>query len=359
MISSVRTSVAFIPLMIALLLLSTPPCMAAPDDALIDAYRQGVDFYRMGDLDSAIPELRSAVRLSELQFGDQSPELAIDLNNLAEALRRQGSLNEAEKLLQRARQIDQSQSQDETSLVAAAATLNNLGLVLMAKGRPEQALAPLRAALANVETARGPDDPDAARAAYNLALAEAAAGDLETARGLASRAAYVANRALGDRHPVTRQLRTTELRLRSLPDSRPRLPESGSPLPEPAAPPPSIRTASIQPKRPIEPSVPPPTASSVQQRMGETSIAGGQRTFAVQLMALRDEAALDGAWSHLRQRYQRLDGASRLPPMSIEVAGRGRFYRLLVGPYVLRADADALCDGLKHDGGECRVIIRN
>ncbi|WP_027133728.1 SPOR domain-containing protein [Geminicoccus roseus] len=355
----------------AVLFLSTSTSVRGADDPLIDAYLQGVDLYRKGDLDAAIPKLRRAAELSEQRFGDQSPELALDLNNLAEALRRRGDLDEAEKLLRRAYAIDQGQ--DEPDSLAAAATLNNLGLVLAAKGDPEAALSAHRQALAMVENTRGNDHPDTARAAYNLALAEAAAGNMDIARALAARAAFVSERALGDRHPVTRQMRDLEVRMRGMPDPAPAI---AAPPARPAA----VRTAPAQPSpaataddTPATTAVaPPPTpkaasaavpvmrpAGSIQQRTGEPSATGGERSFAVQLMALRSEADLDAAWNDLRQRHERLGGVDRLPTTYVDIEGKGRFYRLLVGPFLVRGEAEELCAGLKQDGGDCRVIIRN
>ncbi|WP_159711298.1 SPOR domain-containing protein [Geminicoccus flavidas] len=345
---------------------STVTAAWATEDPLIDAYLKGVDLYRRGDLDAAIPALRQAVRLSEQRFGPESPELALDLNNLAEALRRQGDLREAERLLRRAQAIDQAQ--DEVDPLAAATTLNNLGLVLAAKGDSRAALTAHRAALAAVEKARGNDHPDTARAAYNLALAEATAGDPRIAQALAARAAFIVDRALGDRHPLTRQMRATEARLRALPTQPPpqaKIAElNGAPEPDdatavPDAPIRAQRTAALAAVEPAAAPAAIPAAPTTRQRSGEPAAGGGERSFAVQLMALRSEADLDAAWDELRQRFADLAQAQRLPTTSVEIAGRGRFYRLLVGPYAVRTDAERLCSGLKQAGGECRVIIRN
>lgn len=338
--------------------MSTAPKVGAADDPLLDAYLEGVNLYRKGDIDAAIPKLRRAAQLSGQRYGDQSPELALDLNNLAEALRRNGDLDEAEKLLRQAYAIDLSQ--DEPASPAAGVTLNNLGLVLAAKGDKTAALSAHRAALAAVEKAHGTDHPDTARAAYNLALAEAAAGDMTAARSLASRAAFVAERALGDRHPLTRQMRATEQRLHRMPDpataaSAPLPPAPKPEAREPAAPETTVLSAG--PDLDAAPQDRP--AGTTRQRMGEPAAGGGERSFAVQLMALRNEADLDGAWIDLRQRHRRLAAIDRLPSAHVDIEGRGRFYRLLVGPYAERAEAEALCQGLKEDGGDCRVIIRN
>ena len=313
----------------------------ATDDPLLDAYLQGVDLYRKGDLDAAIPKLRQAAKLSEERFGPDSPELALDLNNLAEALRRAGKLSEAEKLLRRAYAIDSRQ--DEGSGAAVAATLNNLGLVLSAKGDHDGALNAHRAALAAAEKAQGMDHPDTARAAYNLALAEAAAGDIEVAQALAARAAYVAERALGDRHPLTQQMRKTELQLRAMP-KRPKV------AADPSA---SVATSSATPAPAPAPAPAPKTA------IAKPVLPSSTRSYAVQLVALRSEEDLDAAWIDLRRKFDRLSTIERLPPTYVDIEGRGRFYRLLVGPYADRSDADALCKGLKQDGGDCRVVIRN
>ncbi|WP_222184276.1 SPOR domain-containing protein [Geminicoccus harenae] len=354
--------------------MSTVTAARATEDPLIDAYLKGVDLYRRGDLDAAIPALRQAVRLSEQRFGPQSPELALDLNNLAEALRRQGDLREAERLLRRAQAIDQAQ--DEPDPLAAATTLNNLGLVLAAKGDARAALTAHRAALAAVEKVRGNDHPDTARAAYNLALAEAAAGDPRIAQALAARAAFIVERALGDRHPLTRQMRATEARLRALPAQLPpqatvaKLDGTAEPAGTAAVPDAPVRAQRTAALAAVEPAAAPaavpaaapaaiPAAPTTRQRSGEAAAGGGERSFAVQLMALRSEADLDAAWDELRQRHAELAQAERLPTTSVEIAGRGRFYRLLVGPYAVRTDAERLCSGLKQAGGECRVIIRN
>ena len=221
--------------------------------------------------------------------------------------------------------------------------------MLLDQRKPEQALVPLRSALAIVEKSRSADDPDAARAAYNLALAEAAAGDLPVARSLAARAAFVAERALGSRHPVTRQMKRTELQLRGLPDN-----EKPRPQPADAG---QAAVAALPDSSAAAPSA--SAAPSIREQADGRSTAKVGQSFAVQLMALRDESSVERAWTELHDRYKRLQGTTRLPTVPVEVAGKGRFYRLLVGPYATRADAQSLCSGLKRDGGECRVVIQN
>jgi cell division septation protein DedD len=135
-------------------------------------------------------------------------------------------------------------------------------------------------------------------------------------------------------------MRATEIKLRNMPDH---------PVRSKAAP---VVTAEAKEAEPTE-------ARARQKALTVTSSEANGRSYAVQLVALRSEAEIDEAWDSLRHRYDRLGSVERLPAATLDIKGRGRFYRLLVGPFQARADANALCTGLKRDGGDCRVIIRN
>ncbi|MBU1742824.1 MAG: tetratricopeptide repeat protein, partial [Proteobacteria bacterium] len=89
--------------------------------------------------------------------GEDHPDYAINLNNLAGVLRSQGRYEEAEALYRRALAIDeQTIGPDHPDY---ATHLNNLALVLQAQGKYEEAEALYRRALAIDEQTIGPDHP--------------------------------------------------------------------------------------------------------------------------------------------------------------------------------------------------------
>lgn len=101
--------------------------------------------------------------------------------------------------------------------------------------------------------------------------------------------------------------------------------------------------------QPITPpaNVTPPTAAPVLT-------APRTDSYRVQLSALRDEAQAQRAWGQLQARFPDiLDGEVFIVPSETD---RGLFYRVQAGLYGSRADANAACEALKGQGGDCFVV---
>ena len=74
----------------------------------------------------------------------------------------------------------------------------------------------------------------------------------------------------------------------------------------------------------------------------------------VQLISSPNMSAVDRAWKDLQRKYSVLQAL----PHEVETAdlgAKGLFYRLKVGAFVDRGDADKLCNTIKNSGGTCLV----
>ena len=72
----------------------------------------------------------------------------------------------------------------------------------------------------------------------------------------------------------------------------------------------------------------------------------------VQLMSSPNKAAVEKSWTTMKKKYSMLQNL----PYEVESANlgaKGVFYRLKVGSFASKADADALCSQLKTAGGIC------
>jgi tetratricopeptide (TPR) repeat protein len=109
---------------------------------------------------------RRALELNEKELGAEHPNVAVDLNNLAEALRLSGKSEEAEALFRRALRIDERVLGPQNPTVATV--LNNLAKVLRDTNRPAEAESLFNRALAIDETSFGHMHPTVARDLKNL-----------------------------------------------------------------------------------------------------------------------------------------------------------------------------------------------
>ena len=87
-----------------------------------------------GKLDEAEPLYKEALAIDKKVFGDEHPNVAGDLNNLAELLRTQGKYDDAKPLQEEALAIRKKVLGEEHPEVAES--LNNLALLLDAQVRP-------------------------------------------------------------------------------------------------------------------------------------------------------------------------------------------------------------------------------
>jgi cell division septation protein DedD len=77
---------------------------------------------------------------------------------------------------------------------------------------------------------------------------------------------------------------------------------------------------------------------------------------AIQLVALRSEAAAKRAWKQLQGKYPGLLDDQRLSLQSVDIDGKGTFWRVRTGPFPNRATAEDMCAQLKAKGQDCLVV---
>ncbi|MEI7462550.1 MAG: tetratricopeptide repeat protein, partial [Pirellula sp.] len=111
---------------------------------------------------------RRALAMDEKEFGEQSFEVALRLNNLAQTLQATNRLLEAEPLMARVVSILEKSLEENHPNVAIA--INNLAQLLQVTNRLSEAEPLMRRALAIDEQSYGPDHPKVALRLNNLAL---------------------------------------------------------------------------------------------------------------------------------------------------------------------------------------------
>jgi hypothetical protein len=95
-----------------------------------------------------------------------------------------------------------------------------------------------------------------------------------------------------------------------------------------------------------------PAAASPQPPARPTVVG----RYAIQVAAVRDLAGVYREWRHLAERHPDLGALGLRPPQRVEIRGGGTFYRVIVGAFATRADAQAACGRLREDGS-CRTIV--
>jgi len=151
------------------------------------------------DYSEAEPLYVRSVAIFEKAYGEDHPNVAAAVNNLAGLLRATGRLDEAEPLMRRALEIDEAAFGPDHPNVAIR--LNNLAQLLQATNRPAEAEPLMRRALAIDEAALGPDHPNVAIRLNNLAGLLADTNRLDEAEPLYRRALAIDEAALGPDHP--------------------------------------------------------------------------------------------------------------------------------------------------------------
>lgn len=101
-----------------------------------------------------------------------------------------------------------------------------------------------------------------------------------------------------------------------------------------------------------------PTQSAPEPSESASTGTAADGDYAVQLAALRERAGAETAWQRLQQQYPELLGDLDLLLQSVEIEGRGTFWRVRTGPFTDKAAADALCGKLKAKGQDCLSVTR-
>ncbi len=159
----------------------------------------GEVYTSLGLYEQATPMLEGALTLRRNAHGDDHPDVAESLSNLATLYYYQGKYAEAEPLLQRALAIREKALGPDHPEVAKS--LNGLASVYAEKGKYAKAEPLYQRSLAIQEKALGPDHPDLAIGLNNVALTYYDQGKYAEAEPLLQRALTIWEKALGPDHP--------------------------------------------------------------------------------------------------------------------------------------------------------------
>src|SRR3954451_235647 len=323
------------------------PAAAADSDVT-----KGFELLEAKRYDAALPYFKRELQEKQAKLGPDDPSLAIELNNLAEANRLAGRLDLAEDLYKRAIALDEKGGPKNATGLATG--LNNLALVYRTQGRLAEAEKLHARSLSLLEDALGPNQPEVARSLNNLAALYKQEGKLAQAHDLQERAVSIAELTLGRKHPDTQQMQRNLAALGAAPATKGAAEVAGAA--RKAAPPPQAPGKAALPP-PDEPdpeadAVPAPSRGPAPQPKTAASSNG---RFAVQLAAVPAPAQVAPEWQRLLKRFPQLRQLALQSPQSVEVAGKGTFYRVIAGPLASQAEAEALCASLSKAGGVCRL----
>lgn len=107
---------------------------------------------------------------------------------------------------------------------------------------------------------------------------------------------------------------------------------------------------------------PPPPAAAQPRPPAPTRVAaapaaaaGGNGNYLVQVSSQRSETDAQNAYRSLQSRYSSVLGDRQAVIRRADLAGKGTYYRAMVGPFTTRDQAVQLCSSLKAAGGDCVV----
>ncbi len=268
-----------------------------------------------------------------------------------------------------------------------AASLNNLALLYRSQGRLAEAEPLYVQSLALLQKAVGASSPEAAKGLNNLAMLYMQEGKPDQAIPLLERGSAVAQDTLGKDNPTTQAIVANLAKARSDLAARGGITESETPPPPPVIPPQPGKSALPPPeimaearaaaasaaspndgqaasRNPAGPTARRSASSRTARAAPEpgrpgASSAGGTSGYAIHLASMSSLEAAHAAWGRLLQRYPSLAAIHPLPPPSVEVPGKGVFYRVLGGGFATRGAAEKACRPILAAGGECAVIARS
>ena len=81
----------------------------------------------------------------------------------------------------------------------------------------------------------------------------------------------------------------------------------------------------------------------------------GNGSYLVQVSSQRSEADAQAAFRSVKSKYSSVLGDRQPVIRRADVAGKGTYYRAMVGPFSTRDQAIQLCSSLKAAGGDCVV----
>jgi tetratricopeptide (TPR) repeat protein len=171
---------------------------------LLQAYllnQAGLFLYYQGRYGEAEPLYQQALAIMRERLGEQHPDTATSLNNLAGLYQAQGRYDEAEPLYQQALAIRKARLGEQHP--DTAASLNNLAGLYQAQGRYDEAEPLYQQALAIMRERLGEQHPDTATSLNNLAGLYQAQGRYDEAEPLYQQALAIRKARLGEQHPDT------------------------------------------------------------------------------------------------------------------------------------------------------------
>ncbi|MBD2298604.1 tetratricopeptide repeat protein [Nostoc sp. FACHB-190] len=167
---------------------------------LIQPFIGNASFYKcQGLYDKAAPWYEQCLEITKKRLGEEHPNVALSLNNLAELYRYQGRYSEAEPLLIQALAMRRKLLGKEHPDVAQ--TLNNLAELYSSQGKYSKAEALHIQALALRHKLLGNEHPDVAQTLNNLAVLYRFQSRYSEAEPLYIQALALRRKLLGDEHP--------------------------------------------------------------------------------------------------------------------------------------------------------------
>ncbi|NEO93027.1 MAG: tetratricopeptide repeat protein, partial [Moorea sp. SIO3G5] len=156
-------------------------------------------YYGQGAYEQALPWYQQCLSTVTERLGQDHPDVATSLNNLAGLYSSQGRYQEAEPLYQQALEMSQRLlGQDHPDV---ATSLNNLALLYYSQGRYQDAEPLFQQALDLSQRLLGEEHPDVAQSLNNLALLYSSQGRYQDAEPLFQQALDLSQRLLGEEHP--------------------------------------------------------------------------------------------------------------------------------------------------------------
>jgi tetratricopeptide (TPR) repeat protein len=157
-------------------------------------------FYEgQGKYSFAEPWRKNCLEITRQRWGDDHPDIAMSLNDLANLYKLQGRYEKAEPLLCSVLEMDKRMLEDDHPDIATS--MNNLANLYESQGRYEEA-EPLLCSVLEMDKRMLKDEhPDVAMSMNNLALLYCSQGRYEEAEPLYRSALEMRKRLLGDEHP--------------------------------------------------------------------------------------------------------------------------------------------------------------
>jgi tetratricopeptide (TPR) repeat protein len=152
-----------------------------------------------GKYNEAEPLYLRSLSISEKQLGENHPDVATSLNNLAELYRNRGKYEEAEPLYLRSLSIREKQLGENHPDVATS--LNNLALLSHSQGKYNEAELLYLRSLSIREKQLGENHPSVATSLNNLAELYRSQGRYKEVEPLYMRSLPIMEKQLGENHP--------------------------------------------------------------------------------------------------------------------------------------------------------------